>query len=79
MSFAELKEVAQRWLNLQPPYSAVSIDDDIASSDEPVGVPVEAAEYVDRIWERIGEDGRELLLFMDPKKNTSRDTAAAVG
>jgi len=79
VSLVELKEVAQRWLNLHPPYSGVSIDDDFASNDEPVGVSAEAAEYVDRIWERIGDDGCELLLFMDPKKNTSRDTAEVVG
>lgn len=79
VSFAELKEVAQRWLNLHPPYLAVPLGDEFASIDEAVGIAVESAEWVDRIWERIGEDGRELLLFMDPQKNTSRDTAKMVG
>lgn len=79
VSFAELKEVAQRWLNLHPPYSAAEIDDNFASSVDPIEASVEVAEHVDRIWNRLGETGRELLLFMDPKKNTSRDTAALVG
>lgn|GEM_PF-2087544 len=79
VSLAELKDVAQRWLNLHPPFSSVSIGEDLASHDEPVELSAESAEYVDQIWGRLGDDGRELLLFMDPKKNVSRDTAAVVG
>jgi hypothetical protein len=79
VSLAELREVAQRWLNLHSPYSSVALDDDFPSNDEPIGLYADVANHVDRIWARLGKDGRELLLFMDPKKNSSRATAAVVG
>ncbi|MCE9621231.1 MAG: hypothetical protein K8R99_02680 [Actinomycetia bacterium] len=79
VSFAELKEVAQRWLNLSPPFSDISIEDEFASTDEAPDVGSAIADQVDRIWDRIGENGRELLLYMDPEKNTSRDTSLVVG
>jgi hypothetical protein len=78
VSLADLKDIAHRWLNLHPPYIAVTIKDTFSSSDEAVGVAAEVENAVGRIWVRIGADGQELLLFMDPNKNTSRDTAAVV-